>query len=80
MMFSCCPPNLPPQAQLSLVLKLLCGFGTGEIAAALPVSEAAVEKQIARGKRTLVRARVLYPRTSRRRLERPEPRNPRMLQ
>src|ERR1700682_6689413 len=60
MMFSCCPPNLPPQSQLSLVLKLLCGFGNGEIAAALLVSEAAVEKQLARGKRTLVRARVLY--------------------
>jgi len=38
------------------VLKLLCGSGNGEIAAALLVSEAAVEKQIARGKRTLVRA------------------------
>jgi len=65
MMFSCCPPNLPPQAQLSLVLKLLCGFGNGEIAAALLMSEAAVEKQIARGKRTLVRARVLYEVASR---------------
>src|SRR6267142_411727 len=65
MMFSCCPPNLPPQSQLSLVLKLLCGFGNGEIAAALLMSEAAVEKQIARGKRTLVRARVLYEVASR---------------
>src|SRR6266850_1349897 len=65
MMFSCCPPNLPPQAQLGLVLKLLCGFGNGEIAAALLMSEAAVEKQISRGKRTLVRARVLYEVASR---------------
>ena len=60
MMFSCCPPNLPPQAQLGLVLKLLCGFGNGEIAAALLMSEAAVEKQISRGKRTLVRAGALF--------------------
>jgi RNA polymerase sigma factor (sigma-70 family) len=60
MMFSCCPPNLPPQAQLALVLKLLCGFGTSEIAAALLASDAAVEKQISRGKRTLMRAGALY--------------------
>jgi len=60
MMFSCCPPNLPPQAQLALVLKLLCGFGVHEVAAALLVSQAAVEKMIARGKRTLVRAGSLY--------------------
>jgi RNA polymerase sigma-70 factor (ECF subfamily) len=60
MMFSCCSPNLAPQAQMALVLKLLCGFGTGEIAAALLTSEAAVEKQIARGKRALMRAGALY--------------------
>jgi RNA polymerase sigma-70 factor (ECF subfamily) len=60
MMFSCCPPNLPPQAQLALVLRLLCGFGTSEIAAALLASDAAVEKQISRGKRTLMRAGALY--------------------
>jgi RNA polymerase sigma-70 factor (ECF subfamily) len=60
MMFSCCPPNVPPQAQLALVLKLLCGFGNGEVAAALLVSQPAVEKMIARGKRALVRAGSLY--------------------
>jgi RNA polymerase sigma factor (sigma-70 family) len=60
MMFSCCPPNLPAQAQLALVLKLLCGFGVQEVSAALLMSQAAVEKMIARGKRTLMRAGALY--------------------
>jgi len=60
MMFSCCPPNLPAQAHLGLVLKLLCGFGNGEVAAALLISPAAVEKMISRGKQALVRAGSLY--------------------
>jgi RNA polymerase sigma-70 factor (ECF subfamily) len=60
MMFSVCAPNLPEQAQLSLVLKLLCGFGVREIAAALLTTEAAVEKQIARGRQTLMRAGALF--------------------
>jgi RNA polymerase sigma-70 factor (ECF subfamily) len=60
MMFSVCSPALPEPAQLALVLKLLCGFGTSEIAAALLSSEAAVEKQLSRGKSALARAGVLY--------------------
>lgn len=60
MMFSVCAPNLPEPAQLALVLKLLCGFGTSEIAAALLSSEPAVEKLLARGKETLARAGALY--------------------
>lgn len=60
MMFSVCAPNLSQAAQLALVLKLLCGFGTSEIAEALLSSEAAVEKLLARGKETLARAGALY--------------------
>ena len=60
MMFSLCAPNLPEPAQLALVLKLLCGFGASEIAAALLSSEPAVEKLLARGKETLARAGALY--------------------
>ena len=60
MMFSVCAPTLPESAQLALVLKLLCGFGTGEIAAALLSSEAAVEKQLSRGKQTLAHAGALF--------------------
>ena len=34
MMFSCCHPRLPEEAQVALVLHILCGFGVGEIASA----------------------------------------------
>ena len=35
MMFSCCHPRLPEEAQLALVLHILCGFSVGEVASAL---------------------------------------------
>jgi RNA polymerase sigma-70 factor (ECF subfamily) len=60
MMFSVCAPALPEHGQLALVLKLLCGFGNSEIAAALLSSEAAVEKQLSRGKQTLADAGALF--------------------
>ena len=34
MMFSCCDPQLPENAQIALMLNLLCGFNASEIAAA----------------------------------------------
>ena len=34
MMFSCCHPRLPEEAQVALVLHILCGFGVDEVAAA----------------------------------------------
>jgi RNA polymerase sigma-70 factor (ECF subfamily) len=69
MMFTVCAPGLPEQAQLSLVLKLLCGFGVPEIAAALLTSEAAVEKQISRGRQALVRAGALFEVSGRAQIE-----------
>jgi RNA polymerase sigma factor (sigma-70 family) len=68
-MFSVCAPNLSEAAQLALVLKLLCGFGTREIAAALLSTEAAVEKIVARGKETLARAGALYEVSGRSQIE-----------
>jgi RNA polymerase sigma factor (sigma-70 family) len=69
MMFSVCAPNLSEPAQLALVLKLLCGFGTREIAAALLSGEAAVEKLLGRGKETLARAGALYEVSGRSQIE-----------
>jgi predicted RNA polymerase sigma factor len=60
MMFSCCHHELAEQAQLALILNLLCGFGVSEIASALLVSRAAIEKRIARGKHVLAAARNLF--------------------
>jgi RNA polymerase sigma factor (sigma-70 family) len=60
MMFSCCHPRLPDETQLALILNILCGFGAGEIASALLTGRAAIEKRIARGKRTLAESRSLF--------------------
>lgn len=50
LMFVCCHPSLPADAQVILALKVLCGFSTGEIARAFFSSEAAIEKQLTRTK------------------------------
>ena len=41
MMFSCCPPRLPEEAQVALVLNILCAFSVNEIASAFVSSDAA---------------------------------------
>ncbi len=60
MMFSCCHPRLPEEAQVALVLNVLCGFSIGEIAAAFLCSPAAVQKRLVRGKKGLAAARRLF--------------------
>jgi RNA polymerase sigma-70 factor (ECF subfamily) len=60
MMFSCCHPRLPEDAQLALILNILCGFGAGEIAAAFLTGRAAIEKRISRGKKILAGAKRLF--------------------
>jgi RNA polymerase sigma-70 factor (ECF subfamily) len=60
MMFSCCDPELSEPAQIALILNILCGFGVGEIAAAFLEGRAAVEKRIARGRRTLAQSARLF--------------------
>ena len=60
MMFSCCHPTLPQIAQVALILNILCGFGADEVAAAFLTGRAAMEKRIARGKKTLARSRTLF--------------------
>jgi RNA polymerase sigma-70 factor (ECF subfamily) len=52
MMFACCHPELPVESQIAITLKILCGFGTREIAAALLAQEDAVEKRLTRAKQT----------------------------
>jgi RNA polymerase sigma factor (sigma-70 family) len=60
MMFSCCHPRLPEDAQIALILNILCGFGANEIASAFLAGRAAIEKRISRGKRVLASARRLF--------------------
>ena len=47
MMFSCCHPRLPEEAQLALILNILCGFGARAIGAAMLSGQAAIEKRMA---------------------------------
>lgn len=53
LMFVCCHPSVAPDAQVILALKVLCGFGTAEIARAFLSSEAAIEKQLTRTKQRI---------------------------
>ncbi|HEX9107373.1 MAG TPA: DUF6596 domain-containing protein, partial [Longimicrobiales bacterium] len=60
MMFSCCHPRLPEEAQVALILNILCGFAAPEIAAAFLGGRAAMEKRIARGKKVLAGSHRLF--------------------
>jgi RNA polymerase sigma-70 factor (ECF subfamily) len=60
MMFSCCHPRLPEEAQVALVLHILCGFSVDEIASAFVSSHAAIEKRITRSKKVLAESRKLF--------------------
>lgn len=60
MMFSCCHPQLPEEVQVALMLNILCGFGADEIAGAFLVTRSAMEKRIARGKKTLATSKRLF--------------------
>src|ERR1700751_2241304 len=60
MMFSCCHPRLPEQAQVALVLNILCGFGVSEVAAAFLDPDAATQKRIARAKKVLAGSKRLF--------------------
>jgi len=60
MMFSCCHPRLREEAQVALVLHILCGFSVGETAAAFVISRPAMEKRIARAKKILAASKKLF--------------------
>ncbi|MBI5771435.1 MAG: sigma-70 family RNA polymerase sigma factor [Verrucomicrobia bacterium] len=66
LMFACCQPGLPAEAQVALILKTLGGFGEREIAAAFLTHEAAVAKRLVRARKFLrtVRAAVDLPRAA----------------
>jgi RNA polymerase sigma factor (sigma-70 family) len=60
MMFSCCHPRLPEEAQVALMLHILCGFSVNEVAAAFVSSHAAMEKRITRAKKALAGSKKLF--------------------
>ena len=60
MMFSCCHPRLSEEAQVALILQILCGFGVDEIAAAFVSGHAAIERRITRAKKVLAASKKLF--------------------
>jgi predicted RNA polymerase sigma factor len=60
LMFSCCHPRLSEEAQVALILNILCGFGTAEIAGAFLTGKAAIEKRLSRGKKVLAASKKLF--------------------
>jgi RNA polymerase sigma-70 factor (ECF subfamily) len=60
MMFSCCQPRLSEEAQVTLILHILCGFSVDEVANAFVSSHAATEKRITRAKKVLAGSKRLF--------------------
>ncbi|TMF19288.1 MAG: sigma-70 family RNA polymerase sigma factor, partial [Chloroflexi bacterium] len=60
LIFTCCHPALPQEAQVALTLRAVAGFTTAEIAAAFLVAEPAMAQRIVRAKKKIVAARIPY--------------------
>ena len=58
LIFACCHPDLPREAQVALTLKTLCGFGEREIAAAFLTSGAAIAKRLVRARQRIREAPI----------------------
>jgi RNA polymerase sigma factor (sigma-70 family) len=53
MMFAICHPAIPPEAQIGLSLRILCGFGIDEIADAFLTSKETINKRLFRAREKL---------------------------
>jgi len=60
MMFSCCHPGLPEEAQVALILHILCGFSVDELAGAFVSTHTATEKRLSRAKKALANSKRLF--------------------
>lgn len=60
MMFVCCHPLIPADAQIALALKTLCGFNPAEIAKAFLTTETAIAKRLTRAKQRLREAKIRF--------------------
>jgi RNA polymerase sigma-70 factor, ECF subfamily len=58
LVFTCCHPALPPEAQVALTLREVCGLTTEEIAQAFLVTTATLAQRIVRAK-AVIRAKAL---------------------
>jgi RNA polymerase sigma-70 factor (ECF subfamily) len=60
LMFTCCHPALPVEAQVALTLRTLAGLTTPEIARAFLVADETMAKRLTRAKRKITEARIPY--------------------
>ncbi len=60
LVFTCCHPALPPDAQVSLTLREVCGLTTEEIARAFLVATPTLAQRIVRAKAKIRDARIPY--------------------
>jgi RNA polymerase sigma factor (sigma-70 family) len=68
LMFVCCHPAIPTEAQVALALKTLCGFSVAEIGHAFLTTEAAIAKRLTRAKQKISQARIPFEIPERREL------------
>ncbi|HEV8549519.1 MAG TPA: sigma-70 family RNA polymerase sigma factor, partial [Polyangiaceae bacterium] len=69
LILTCCHPELTPENQIALTLKLVAGFSTEEIARAFLSSEATLSQRILRAKQTIASKRVVFDAPERRELD-----------
>ncbi|MEW6160221.1 MAG: sigma-70 family RNA polymerase sigma factor [Verrucomicrobiota bacterium] len=60
LMFACCHPQVPAEAQSALALKTLCGFSVGEIARAFLTTEAAIAKRLVRARHKIRELKIPF--------------------
>ena len=60
LIFTCCHPALPPEAQVALTLREVCGLTTEEIARAFLVPPATLAQRIVRAKTKIRETRIPY--------------------
>jgi RNA polymerase sigma factor (sigma-70 family) len=53
MLFTLCHPSIPPEAQIGLSLRILCGFGIDEIATAFLTNKETINKRLFRAREKL---------------------------
>src|SRR5690242_10731635 len=60
LIFTCCHPALPPEAQIAMTLREVCGLKTEEIASALLATPPTIAQRIVRAKGKIRDARIPY--------------------
>lgn len=60
MMFVCCHPVVPAEAQVALALNTLCGFSVTEISRAFLTTDAAIAKRLTRAKQKIREEKIAF--------------------